>query len=94
MCTQTEPAAPSSTAQALAMLRAGLGYLSACDAAELGTAGLAEALVGLGQAGAQHTAARARILAALTAQHGYQAPGGAGRFTPRAWGPGRRSPGG
>ena len=82
MCTQTEPAAPSSTAQALAMVRAGLGYLSACDAAELGTPVLAEALIGLEQAGAQHTAARARMLAAFTAQHGHQADG---QYGPASW---------
>ena len=28
MCTATEPTAPSSTGQALAMVRAGLGYLA------------------------------------------------------------------
>jgi len=50
MCTLGEPAAPSSTAQALAMVRAGLGYLSACDAAELSTPVQAEALIGLEQA--------------------------------------------
>ncbi len=44
MCIQAEPAVPSSTVQALAMVRAGLGYLSACDAASLGTPVLAEAL--------------------------------------------------
>ena len=47
MCTLGEPAAPSSTAQALAMVRAGLGYLSACDAAEPSTPVLAEALIGM-----------------------------------------------
>ncbi len=79
MCTQTEPAAPSSTVQALAMVRAGLGYLSACDAAELGTAAQAEALIGLEQAEAQHTAARAKMLAAFSAQQGHQADGQYGR---------------
>jgi hypothetical protein len=38
VCTLSEPAAPSSTAQALAMVRAGLGYLSVCAAASLGPA--------------------------------------------------------
>ena len=33
MCTTTGPAAPASTGQALAMVRAGLGYLASCDAA-------------------------------------------------------------
>ena len=75
MCTAAEPTAPSSTGQALAMVRAGLGYLADCDAASLGTAAQAEALVGLEHAEAQHTAARARILAAFTAQQGYEADG-------------------
>ncbi len=75
MCTQAEPAAPSSTVQALAMIRAGLGYIASYDAAELGTAALAEALIGLEQAEAQHTAARAKMLAAFSAQQGHHADG-------------------
>ena len=82
MCTLSEPAAPSSTAQALAMVRAGLGYLSGCDAAELGTPVQAEALIGLEQAEAQHTAARARLLAAFSAQQGHHADG---QYGPAAW---------
>jgi len=64
------------------MVRAGLGYLSCCDAAELGTAAQAEALIGLEQAGAQHTAARAKMLAAFSAQQGHQADG---QYGPAAW---------
>ena len=75
MCTATEATAPSSTGQALAMVRAGLGYLAGCDAASLGTAAQAEALAGLERAEAQHTAARARILSVFTAQQGYEADG-------------------
>ena len=60
MCTATEPAAPASAGQALAMVRAGLGYLADCDAGSLGTAAQAGALIGLEAAEAQHTAARAR----------------------------------
>jgi hypothetical protein len=82
MCTQSEPAAPSSVAQALAMVQAGLSYLSACDAVSLGTAVQAEALVGLERADAQHTAARAKILAAFSAQQGHQADG---QYGPRPW---------
>ena len=60
MCTLNQPAAPSSTAQALAMVSAGLGYLAGCDAADLGTAAQAEALVGLEQrGGAAHRGAGA-----------------------------------
>ena len=64
------------------MVSAGLGYLSGCDAAGLGSAAQAEALIGLEQAEARHTAARARILAAFTAQHGFQA---GGHYGARSW---------
>jgi hypothetical protein len=82
MCTLNEPAVPSSAAQALAMVRAGLGYLTSCDAAELSTPVQAEALIGLEQAEAQHTAARARLLAAFSARHGHHADG---QYGPVAW---------
>ena len=82
MCTVSEPAVPSSTAQALALVRAGLGYLSACDAASLGTPVLAETLIGLEQAEAQHTVARARVLAAFSGQQGHHADG---QYGPAAW---------
>ena len=82
MCTTTGPAVPASTGQALAMVRAGLGYLAACDAGSLGTAAQAAALTGLEAAEAQHTAARAAILSAFTAQHGYEADG---QYGAAAW---------
>ena len=75
MCTAAEPTTPSSTGQALAMVRAGLGYLAGCDAGSLATSVQAEALIGLEAAEAQHTAARAKILAVFTAQQGYEADG-------------------
>ena len=75
MCTATEATAPSSTGQALAMVRAGLGYLAGCDAGSLATSAQAEALIGLEHAEAQHTAARAQILAVFTGQQGYEADG-------------------
>jgi hypothetical protein len=64
------------------MARAGLGYLSACDAASLGTPVQAEALIGLEQAEAQHTAARAKMLAAFSAQQGHHADG---QYGPASW---------
>ena len=82
MCTAAEPTAPANTGQALAMVRAGLGYLADCDAGSLGTAAQAEALIGLERAEAQHTAARARILAAFTARQGYEADG---YYGPASW---------
>ena len=75
MCTATGPAAPASTGEALAMVRAGLGYLADCDAGSLATTAQAEALIGLEHAEAQHTAARAKILSVFTAQQGYEADG-------------------
>ena len=75
MCTATDATVPASAGQALAMVRAGLGYLAGCDAGSLGTAAQAAALIGLEAAEAQHTAARAKILAAFTAQQGYEADG-------------------
>ena len=82
MCTATEPAAPANVGEALAMVRAGLGYLADCDAGSLGTAAQADALIGLEAAEAQHTAARAQILAAFTAQQGYEADG---YYGPGSW---------
>ena len=46
------------------------------------TAAQAEALIGLEHAEAQHTAARARILAVFTAQQGYEADG---YYGPGSW---------
>ena len=63
--------APSSAREALDMVRAGLGYLAAADAAQLSAATQAECLRELGQADAMATAARAFILAGFTAGQGY-----------------------
>ena len=82
MCIMTGPAAPADTGQALAMVRAGLGYLASCDAGSLATEAQAAALIGLEHAEAQHTAARARILSVFTAQHGYEADG---QYGAAAW---------
>ena len=53
------------------MVRAGLDYLAAADAAQLAAATQAECLQELEQAGAVATAARAAMLAAFTAGQGY-----------------------
>ena len=63
--------APSSAREALDMVRAGLGYLAAADAAQLGAATQAECLRELEQAGAVLTAARAFVQAGFTAGQGY-----------------------
>ena len=61
----------ASAGEALDMVRAGLGYLAAADAAQLSAATQAECLRGLEQADAVATAARASILAGFTAGQGY-----------------------
>ena len=66
---------PANVADALAMLDRALVALNAADAASLPTAVQAQALRALERAEARHTAARAQILAAFTAQDGYEDDG-------------------
>jgi hypothetical protein len=63
--------APECASEALDMVRAGLGYLAAADAAQLSAAMQAECLRGLERAGSVLTAARASMLAEFTAGQGY-----------------------
>ncbi|HET9080645.1 MAG TPA: hypothetical protein VFO01_09020 [Trebonia sp.] len=62
---------PASAREALDMVRAGLGYLAAADAAQLSAATQAECLRELERDAAVLTAARAWILASFTAGQGY-----------------------
>ena len=64
--------APASTTEALAMIRAGMDYLAAADAAATAAQAPAQAecLQALEQFNALTSAARARILAMFTAGHG------------------------
>ena len=62
---------PACAREALDMVRAGLGYLAAADAAQLSAAMQAECLRGLERAGSVLTAARASMLAGVTAGQGY-----------------------
>jgi hypothetical protein len=62
--------APACAREALDMVRAGLGYLAAADAAQLAAATQAECLRELEQTDAIATAARASILAGFTAGQG------------------------
>ena len=62
--------APASTAEALAMVRAGMDYLAAADPTMLAARAQAECLQALEQLDAVETAVRARVLAAFTAGHG------------------------
>jgi Domain of unknown function (DUF222) len=63
--------APATSREALDMVRAGLSYLSAADAAQLSAATQAEYLRELEQDAAALTAAQAWILASFTAAQGY-----------------------
>src|SRR5207245_2351285 len=72
----------SNTAEATAMVRAGLQFLAAADATQLTAEEQARCLYALEQAAAMGTAARTSILAAFTAAQGYAADGD---YSPRAW---------
>jgi Domain of unknown function (DUF222) len=74
--------APANTAEAVDMVLAGLRYLAAADPAALAAEAQAECLRSLEQADAIATAARARILAAFTAGHGYSADAD---YSPTSW---------
>jgi hypothetical protein len=72
----------ASVGEALDMVRAGLGYLAAADAAQLSAETQAECLRGLEQTDAIATAARASFLSAFIAGHGYSADAD---YSARAW---------
>jgi hypothetical protein len=81
------PPAPPGTSftsadEAMDMVRAGLSFLARADAAGLPGVTQARLLRELERAESQHTAARARILFAFCAHHGYEADG---QFGPRPW---------
>jgi hypothetical protein len=73
---------PSSVSEALAQLRGALDYLNASDAASLPGEVQAQVLRELERTEARHTTARARYLAAFTAQSHCEADG---QGTARAW---------
>jgi hypothetical protein len=73
---------PTSVREALDMVRAGLGYLAAADAAQFPAATQAECLRELEQNDAIATAARASILAGFTAGQGYADDA---EYSPRSW---------
>ena len=72
----------ASTREALGMLRAVMGYLSAADAAEMAAEAQAECLLALEEIDAVTTATRAQVLGAFTAARGYSADGD---YSPRSW---------
>ena len=73
---------PGSAAEALGMLRAAMGYLSAADATAMAAETQAQCLQALEQVNSMGTAARASILAAFTSAQGYSADAD---YSPRAW---------
>jgi hypothetical protein len=74
--------APASAAEAMAMVRAGLGYLAAADATAMAAQTRVECLRSLEQAGSVATAARTSILGAFAAGQDYTADAD---YSPRAW---------
>src|SRR5580692_6144244 len=76
------PAAPSNTADAVAMVQAGLGWLATTDVASLTTIEQADCLRGLERAASMHIAAQSRVLSAFCAQAGHEDDG---QGSPRTW---------
>jgi len=74
--------APASTAEAIAMVLTGLRHLAVTDPTAMAAQAQAECLQALEQGDAMSTAARARILAAFTAGHGYSADAD---YSPTSW---------
>jgi hypothetical protein len=75
-------AVPASAAEAVQMWQASAGYLADLDSASMSAAALAARILGMEQADAVTTVARARLLAAYDAKDGHQADG---QKTLRAW---------
>src|SRR6516162_8097441 len=73
---------PSSTAEALEMLRSAMRYLAAADATAMAAEEQARCLQVMEQATAVGTAARTSVLSAFTAGQGYSADAD---YSPRAW---------
>jgi Domain of unknown function (DUF222) len=74
--------APASAAEAMEMVRAGLGYLAAADATAMAAQTRVECLRSLEQAHSVATAARTSILGAFAAGQDYTADAD---YSPRAW---------
>ena len=66
---------PSSAAEALAAVEAGLGYLAGAEVAEWPAEALAGCLRALGRAEAVQLAAQSRVMAAFNAQAGFEVDG-------------------
>src|SRR5580693_5305002 len=79
------PAAPSTTADAVAMAQAALSWLAETDVASLTTIEQADCLRGLERAASMHTAAQSRVLGAFHARSGYQDDGHRSTKTWLSW---------
>src|SRR3984885_8623200 len=66
------PAAPATTAEAVAMAQAALSWLAETDVASLTTIEQADCLRGLERASSMHTAAQSRVLGSFHAQGGHE----------------------
>jgi hypothetical protein len=66
---------PESAGEAMRMVLAGLGWLTAGDVASVPVSVQADCLRGLERAASMHAAARARVLAGFAAQRGFEADG-------------------
>jgi hypothetical protein len=75
-------APPASAAEALEMLTSAMSYLAAADPTQMSTQTQAQCLAGLERADAIETAARASVLGAFTAGHGYTEDAD---YSPRSW---------
>ena len=71
----SQPPAPATVAEAMKMAQAGLARLATADVASLPTAEQADCLRALERMESWHTAARARVLRAFSAQAGYEDDG-------------------
>jgi hypothetical protein len=78
----TDSAEPASAAEALRMLSSAMGYLAAADPTAMSAQAQADCLLALERLDAVETAARAWILGAFTANHGYAADADYG---PASW---------
>ena len=79
------PAAPATTADAVAMAQAALSWLAETDVASLTTIEQADCLRGLERAASMHTAAQSRVLGAFHAQGGYEDDGHRSTKTWLSW---------
>ena len=74
--------AAANAAEAVAMIRTGLGFLATADATQMPGEAQAQCLMALERADAMSTAARASILAAFTSGQGYREDGD---YSARSW---------